>query len=293
MSNQIYKTIKKFVKELLLTHLPLNDRDYYQLRFWLANKRLLKLDPPQTFSEKLNWWRLNYDLTKYSPFVDKLTVRDYIEEKIGERHLISLLGVYESGESIPFSTLPTQFYLTANHGSNMNYFCFDKTNLDEEKVNKLYTQWLHTDYSRMAREYNYKGIKPKILCFELLADEVGNIPVDYKFFCFHGEPKCIQVDLDRFTDHHRNFYSLDWELLPILINYPAYSQPIEKPDKLPEMIEVAKILSSDFPFVRVDLYQITDRVLFGELTFTPNGCVPRISHEADLLMGAWFNIDKL
>lgn len=293
MPNQIYKAIKKLIKDLFLARLPLNDRDYYQLRFWLANNRLLNLNDPQTLSEKLNWWRLKYDLAKYSPFVDKLAVRDYIEEKIGEQHLISLLGVYESGESIPFSTLPTQFYLTANHGSNMNYFCFDKAKLDKKKVNKLCIQWLRTDYSRAAREKNYRGIKPKLLCFELLADEVGNIPVDYKFFCFHGEPKCIQVDLDRFTDHHRNFYSLDWELLPILIDYPAYLQPLKKPGKLTEMIEVAKILSSDFPFVRVDLYQITDRVLFGELTFTPNGCVPKISHEADLLMGAWFNIDKL
>lgn len=88
-----------------------------------------------------------------------------------------------------------------------------------------------------------------------------------------------------FNRPRRNFYSLNWELLPIQINYSAHSQPVERPDQLTEMIEIAKILSSDFLLVRVDLYQIADRALFGESTLTPNGCVPKNSHEIDLLMG--------
>jgi len=46
---------------------------------------------------------------------------------------------------------------------------------------------------------------------------------------------------------------------------------IEEPNNLSELLSVAAKLSKDFMYVRVDLYSINNRILFGELTFHPYG----------------------
>lgn len=39
---------------------------------------------------------------------------------------------------------------------------------------------------------------------------------NYKFQCFHGIPDYCWVDYDRFKDHKRNIYDLDWNLQPLI-----------------------------------------------------------------------------
>ena len=47
---------------------------------------------------------------------------------------------------------------------------------------------------------------------------------------------------------------------------------IERPKLLEKMLEISRVLSSDFDFVRVDLYDVDGKIYFGELTFTPAAC---------------------
>lgn len=293
MFNRYWKLFRRNVQKTIVARLPIDNGTYYSLRFFLFNKRFLNINQPSTFFEKLNWYRLHYDFRNYGHFADKLAVREFIREKVGEDTLIKLLAVYRTVEEINFSQLPEQFYLTANHGSNMNYFCFDRSKLDVEEVKFQCRNWLKTDYSKKARETNYENIQPSVLALELLIDSEGNIPIDYKFFCFNGKAKCIQVDLDRFTDHRRDFYSPEWELLPIHLSYPSSGKQIRKPTQLSEMISIAETLAANFPFVRVDLYNLNGKVYFGELTFTPNGGFPKISYQDDQLIGSWFDLSAL
>ena len=89
---------------------------------------------------------------------------------------------------------------------------------------------------------------------------------DYKFFCFNGKPFCIQVDTDRFTGHHQNYYDMEWKSLGVHCSYPE-GDVLVKPKNFDRMKEIAAKLSEDFPFVRVDLYNINGDIMFGELTF--------------------------
>ena len=52
---------------------------------------------------------------------------------------------------------------------------------------------------------------------------------------------------------------------------PDYSKKLAMPQHLDEMVEMAKRLSKNIPFVRVDFYEIDGNVYFGELTFYPAG----------------------
>lgn len=122
-----------------------------------------------------------------------------------------------------------------------------------------------------GREWVYKNIQPRIICEAFLESLDGFGLLDYKFFCFNGEPKLVQVDYDRFTNHTRNMYNIDWELQPFCYLYVNSRKEADKPENLDEMITVAKRLSAGIPFCRVDLYVIGARIVFGEITFYPEG----------------------
>ena len=61
---------------------------------------------------------------------------------------------------------------------------------------------------------------------------------------------------------------------------------IPKPENLKKMLEIAKKLSEDFVFARIDLYNIQGKIYFGEITLSPNsGFDPDITVETDLMFG--------
>lgn len=78
----------------------------------------------------------------------------------------------------------------------------------------------------------------------------------------------------------------NWEMLDITYVYPQPNTIPRKPDHLDEMIKVAETLGEEFEFVRVDLYDLGERVVFGELTHYPqSGSGPFGSKEEDLRFG--------
>lgn len=230
----------------------------------------LNLSNPKTFSEKIIYLKINYRHPNAQKYVNKLAVRNYVSENVGEKYLIPIIKVYEKTSDINFKELPNQFVLKLNHGSGMNIICKDKDNLDEsEAMNKL-KEWYNQDYFEAGGEYQYGGIEPKVFAEKYMATDEESLK-DYKVFCFNGEPKFIQVDVGRYTNHKRAFYDLDWNRLPFTILHPKYDGEIKKPEKLKEMIEVARTLAKDFIHIRVDLYNIDEEIFFGELTFHHGG----------------------
>ena len=247
----------------------LSDEKYLKKKFFLSMGYPLNLDNPQTFNEKIQWLKLYDRCPEYTMMVDKYAVREYIAKKIGKEYLIPLLGVWDSPDDIDFESLPNQFVLKCNHNSGLGLcICKNKSELDIKKVKRGLKRGLGQDYYLHGREWPYKNVPRKIVCEKYMTDESGVEPKDYKIFNFDGEPKIIEVDYDRFVEHKRNLYTIDWQYIEAEIQYPADPDyHIERPERLEKMLGLARILSEGFSHVRTDFYCIDDHIYFGELTF--------------------------
>jgi len=261
---------------------------------WVSNRRHIEkayeqtfgtpLDwaHPRTLNEKLNWMKLNVKDPRQQVAADKFAVRELVAEKIGEEHLIPLIRAYDRPGDIRF-----------NHGSGQNRIVRDKHREDEHRLVLQFREWFRTSHYAASREWPYKGMRPKIVAEELLLDENGELPCDYKFHCFGGQVAFIQVDLGRETDHRRNFYDLDWTLQPFLWTEwedgkPSWPNgpPVPRPAGLDEMIRIAEVLAAGFPYVRIDLFYCRSKVYFGEMTFYHGGALERFDPpEYDLRLG--------
>ncbi|MCI8497481.1 MAG: glycosyl transferase [Clostridiales bacterium] len=251
-----------------INHIP--DSIYLRWYYRQRTGRTLHLHPPVRFTEKLQWLKLHDHQPIYSQLADKYEVRRYVADTIGDQYLIPLIGVYDRFEEIDFDQLPNQFVLKCTHDSGGLVICKDKKSLDRPAAALKIGRCMANNYYYHAREWAYKKIRPRIVCEQYMVDESGTELKDYKIFCFHGEPKLIQVDLGRYAQHKRNFYSIDWELLPMQYVKPSGAEiVVPKPPHLDEMLDCARKLTCGFPFVRADFYSICGRVYFGELTFHP------------------------
>lgn len=246
-----------------------------------------------TYTEKMQWEKMfnkNYMKSKLS---DKYEVREWVSSKIGKQYLIPLLGCWENFDDIDFSKLPNQFVLKTNHGSGTNFIVKDKSNMNIKMIRKLFTDWLETDYGyNTGFELHYSDIKPKIIAEKYMESKIGQLQ-DYKFLCFHGKPYYCWVDMDRYANHTRNVYDLDWNLQPWnQSSYGVYHEPIERPKNFEKMIELANILCEGFSHVRVDFYNIDGTIYFGEMTFTNgSGLDSIIPSEYDKMLGDLWNIN--
>lgn len=233
----------------------------------------LNLDNPKTISEKLNWLKI-YDSTFLKTMCsDKLKVREYVKDKIGKDLFLPVLGIYDKFEEIDFSKLPKDYVIKCNHGSGMNIIVKNE-NINKVDAKRKIDKWMQTDYLHLL-EFSYKPIQKKIF-IEQYAENIGKTALtDYKFSCFNGEPKFCQVMNDRFTNNlHFNYYDINFNVLKDIsrTDHPAnYNLKDEKPKNWELMIEYAKKLSEDFKYVRIDFYEINNKVYLSELTFYPNG----------------------
>ena len=278
----------------LLRFLP--DAIMLKLQYRVKLGRSLNLHNPVRFTEKIQWYKINYRNPIMHQCVDKYKVREYVKSKGLESTLVPLYAHYDSIDQVEWDKLPDQFVAkTQNGGGGLNVVvCTDKSKLDiSEITQKLQCKKKKSRYG--GREWAYYGSEPGIVIEKLLVnDENPEAGVnDYKFFCYAGRPEFIIVDVDRYIGHKRNFYDLQWNDLHITSDCPAANREIKKPDNLKEMIRIAGILSEDFPYVRVDLYSVSGKVYFGELTFYPwSGYVQYTPDEAAFRFGKHFKLIK-
>ena len=258
-------------------------------------RRPLRLDPPMTFNEKLQWLKL-YDRHKsYSRLVDKYEVKDYIANLIGKDYIIPTYGVWDNVNSIDFKSLPQQFVIKCTHDSQSFIICTDKTSFNIEKAKKKLKKALkYNKWYLNGREYPYKNLKPRIIAEQYLVDESGKELKDYKFFCFDGEPKVLLIVSGRGSDQRQDFYDMQFNLLPFhRINHPNSNINWEPPKNFDKMIDLAKQLSVGFPHIRVDFYNINGKIYFGELTFFSGGGNMRFEpDEWDSILGSWIKLPE-
>lgn len=245
-------------------------KPYLKLVYRAKVGRKLNLNPPKTFNEKLQWLKLHDIHPEYSNLADKVKVREYIAETLGEGHTFPLLGTWKRFEDIPFDTLPDRFVLKCNHDSGSVKIIHDKsalTDKDKKQLRKFFRGRLHRNPYWTGREYPYKNIEPCILAEQYMEPKCGKGINDYKFFCFNGKPEIMFVATDRAVDVKFDFYDMDFKHLDIYNIHPNADCPIEKPATFEQMKKIAAKLSKGMKFVRVDLYEIDGKIYFGEFTF--------------------------
>lgn len=232
---------------------------------------------PRRFTEKLQLYKLRYRNLVMPSCVDKYEVRKYVENKGLGRILNDMYGVYDSFDDIDFDLLPDSFVVkSTTGGGGLNVIIVrDKQTCNLIDLRQQVNSWnIHKPGRKsVGCEWAYEGMpQTRIVIEGLLHDNVAGLNeglTDYKFFCFHGKPYCVQVDTGRFDSHHQHFYDMTWKSLGVHCTYPE-GKPQEQPHNFDEMKKMAAHLSADFPFVRVDLYNVNGIIYFGELTFYPS-----------------------
>ncbi|MDO6818167.1 ATP-grasp fold amidoligase family protein [Zobellia sp. 1_MG-2023] len=289
----------------LYRHYLVNEIVFTKSRFKRRMGEKLNLKNPQTLNEKIQWLKLYNRTPLHTTCADKIEVRDYVSEEIGEEYLVPLLMVTTNVNDIAYDKLPSgPFIIKTNHDSGSYKIIKDKDKVkDWEELRKFFAKSLKTNFYYKSKEWQYKNIPPKILVERLLQTKEGKIPEDVKIHCFHGRPEYIQLDFDRGTDRHsRNWYDKNWnrakfhwstklksgkETLP-------NSKMVLKPLTLDRMLSFAEILSKPFPYVRVDFYSLNDeKIFFGELTFNhDSGFRPIVPKEWDYKLGELVTLPK-
>lgn len=284
------KRIIKKIYYIVLHYFPKSIA--HKILYYRVLGKRLNLRNPKDFNEKIQWLMVYKYGEKEGKLADKFLVRNYVKNKGLSNLLCEIYGVYNNFNEIDFNCLPDEFVLKTNHGSGDVFICNDKKKFDFDKCSKVLQENLSKDYSKQSLEYHYHYIEPKIICEQYLKDSYRKNPLDYKFYCFNGKVECILLCSEREKELKLDYYDLNWNYL----NYSKeeYRSNIkhEKPNNLIEMIEVAQKLSENFKFVRVDLYNINNKIYFGELTFTPAaGLVNYNTKEALDYFGSLINLE--
>ncbi|MEA4915581.1 MAG: ATP-grasp fold amidoligase family protein [Christensenella sp.] len=263
-------------------------RAYFHKRFDWKN--------PITFNEKIQWLKVKDRNPLYPTLVDKYAVREWITSKIGEQYLIPLVGgPWNSFDEIDFASLPNQFVLKCTHDSGNVIICHDKRTLDLAAAKEKIEKSLKQNYYYGGREWPYQYVQPRIIAEQYMESASSGELLDYKLMMFDGEYHCAFVCSNRFAGSKLNvtFFDPDWQRMPFERLYHADPQEIPRPFCYDEMIDVARILSSGLPFVRVDLYEINRRAYFGEMTLYPGSGLETFQPEKwDNILGGWIDLKK-
>lgn len=267
-------------------------------KYYIKMGKICNLTNPITFSEKVQWGKLHRDNKKLSDYADKIRVRDYAREVIGEEYLIPLVGsVYSSVDHIDFGSLPDQFVIKTNHGCGFNYIVKDKSLVDLDELKKTVSQWMKIDYSYYGLELQYRYIKPKIFVEKYLVQEGMTDLPDYKFFCFNGKVFCSYTMVNYAFDHSKGklgFFDRDYKLMHCYRkDFEHLEDQLAKPKNYEIMVDLAEKLATGFSHVRVDFYNIEGEIFFGEMTFSNAGGFCRFEPEDfDRVLGEQWNLNS-
>jgi len=206
---------------------------------------------------------------------DKYRVREFVKERIGGKYLIKLIGSYERFSDIDFSRLPVSFVIKTNHDSGSVYLIKNRNESDQKALSKKLSKALPKKYGVEKGEWNYQYIRPKIIIEEYLGALADSPPPDFKFHCVNGRVAWLQYIYDRESKTKEIIFDRNFNQLPLHLdlNFQSSNLEITKPLNWNKMVAVAEKLATNFKYVRIDLYNTKNRILFGEMTFFPmSGC---------------------
>lgn len=260
----------------------LSDEKAIKVQFYKTHGYKLNLSNPKTLNEKIQWLKLHDRAPIQTICADKYLVREIYKEKCGFDGLIDLVFETTKWKDIKEENMPDfPVIIKPNHGSGWYHIVTNKNEVDWHRIRTDCRYWLSMNAYNIQREWPYKHIKRRIIVEKLLLDKNGRIPTNFRLHCFHGEVKLIALTIydDNSTIGYKNQkYSRDWQLLNIDwaakdvdLNEIRDSVPKPKPRVLNEMINRAEILSKGFKYIRVDFYEVDDKIYQGEMTFYDGG----------------------
>lgn len=261
-----------------------DDLKYLTQLYRINFGRKPNLENPQTFNEKLMWLKLYWRDDRCYSLVDKYEVRDYVEKNGLGHTLVPCYGIFETIEELENKTIPFPYVLKVTHDSGGVWFIEKPEDLQNYRENILHH--LNHKVYNANREWPYYKVKGRLIAEAKIKTKNGKAPIDYKFFCFNGKTNYLFVATDRPHDIKFDFYDMNWNHIDVRNGHPNSSTPLEKPENFDEMIKIAEKLSSDFPHVRVDLYNENGKIYFGEMTFFHfGGNVPFDPENFDKILG--------
>lgn len=268
----------------------LSDRLYLLLLYRIKIGRRLNLRNPQAFTEKIQWLKLNWRREILTRCADKYEVREFVKERIGPDVLKELYGVYDNPEVIDISKLPDSFVLKVNHGCSQNIFCRQKSELDWKRSLRRLKKQFKDNLYLTYREWAYKNIAPRIICEEYLAGN-GETLYEYGFYCYDGVPRLVEINEEKDGLKRVNMFDINLNILENKYSDPSLSEPVVRTPQFERMLEYAVLLSGEFPFVRVDLMCVNNRIYFGEMTFYPLAGILKLTPESfDFFLGSFLQL---
>ena len=258
----------------LLTRWFVPDKLYLKFLFRDKMGYCLNLTSPKTFSEKLQWLKLYNRRSEYTTMVDKAAVKDYVARIIGPEFIIPTIGIWNRPEEIDWDNLPNKFVLKTTHGGGNTgvVICRNKSTFNRQEAIKKLKSSLKSDIYKRWGEWPYKNVPKRVIAEEYIGLDSDTTDLcDYKFFCFNGTPKFCQVISGRGIKMCIDFFDRAWNHQPFHEpkNFPFADVEPQKPQNIESMWKAAEILSKDMAFVRIDFYDVNNRIYFGEITFYP------------------------
>jgi hypothetical protein len=277
IKERVKQTIKKPLSRAFNYTFNKNIRLLNQMSPVLATKVLHRrvtrefpnLDNPTKFNDKLQWLKLYWNNPLVARSADKYEMYNYVREFGDPIVLNNLLAVYNNVDEIDWDLLPNKFALKCTHGCGYNIVTKDKSELDKNQVCKQLNEWMNEKFGKRSLEFHYDEIQPKIILEKYIENKAGLLPIDYKVYCFNGEPKLVLVCSEREKGLKLDFFDLEWNRLNIGYKKDESNNVVSKPSCFDDMVKHARLLSKPFPFVRVDFYDKDGVAILGELTFTP------------------------
>lgn len=256
----------------------------------------INFQSPKSFTEKMQWYMLNFQDPIAVEITDKIQFKNFVKKRIGDGYTAKLLGVWNNADTIDFSCLTPPYVLKSNcSGDGNNILIIKDNSFNESVVRETVSQWLDWKNTFINSSSNaFNKIKPLIMAEEYISDLSSQI-IDYKFFCFDGQPFCAYTAYDNIVDGKKGIskyalYDLEWNVLDVKYDNNEIC-PVDQPPHLAEMIDLCKVLSKGFPFVRVDFYDLKDRLIVGELTYDSSWGLKKFVPESfDLLLGEQFHL---
>lgn len=281
--------IAKLIRGYLPAGRPI-DIAYSTLRYVAGQRRIPRYFRPALFNDHL--YRLRNDGSLMSPLrqfiTDKEYLKHYVASIVGWEYTLRTIAIMRTDQEVD-GFVPRNFPCVIKPSHMSGEVLVLRTREDRLDLSQL-KLWLKTNYYRVSREPNYRYLEPRVLVEEFFSDNRRDIPRDFKIHCFHGVPRLIQVDSDRFTRHTRNWYDETWRRLDIEWAYPQGGSDDAKPECLESMLKIAERLAASLSYVRVDMYTDGRVVKVGEMTSCPDGAKRRLMpRAAELWVGGMVN----
>ena len=225
---------------------------------------------PRDLNDVVMALQFGTDTRLWSELSDKWAVRDFVARRLGPDALVPLYQVADSVDEIDFYSLPDSFVIKTTDGYAKTLIVADKSKADIEAIRRRLRRWMRERL--VGDEPHYLRIRRRIIIEKLLPGRDGYAPADYNFFCCDGEPLFCQTsghrDMVTFNSDFNVYRVPEWTDTGGVVPECVCAAGTPRPASLETMMEYARRLSEGFPLVRVDLYEVEGKVLFGEMTFT-------------------------